>query len=243
MNSIFRADFYRMYRDRRFWLFASSMLAVSAVFIAMQYTAMDYVVKLDRVLFLPMTFYGILSSALISLFVGEDFSDGMIRNKIIAGRSRSEIYRSGLLVCWTACVMTYILSLAMTLGIGIHLFENNVTTGTLLIYFMLGFMMCLAIGSIFYIVCMLVAEKATGVMLCMGLAFGMLVLCLHTNQVMTHHPNLFYGILHDINPMGQAAQLSSMHYFHILRWVGCDLFWILLAWVVGAGLFARRDIR
>ena len=243
MSRVFRADIYRMYRGRRFWLFSAAMFAVSVVFIVMQHTAMDYVVKLDRVLFLPMTFYGILTAALLSLFVGEDFSDGVIRNKIIAGRSRREIYRSGLLVCWTACVAVYILSLAATLGIGMHFFENNVDAETLGIYFLMGIFMCLAMGSIFYLLSVLIADKAAAVMSCMGLAFCMLILCLHTNQVMIHHPNIVYGMLHDINPMGQAAQLSMMKYLSLSRWIGCDVFWILTAWTLGNQFFEHKDIK
>ena len=72
------------------------LLALSVAFVHMQYSGMDYVVALDRVVFLPLSFYGVIAAALVSLFIGEDFSDGCIRNKIVSGKSRSSVLISGI---------------------------------------------------------------------------------------------------------------------------------------------------
>ena len=91
----------------------------------------------------------------------------------------------------------------------------------------------------------------------MGLAFFLLCACLHTNQVMVQPeykngmPNpayvdgivkAVYGVLHDLNPSGQAAQLSTMDIFSPVRWILCDIFWILTAGV-GCALFNRKNIQ
>ena len=66
----------------------------------------------------------------------------------------------------------------------------------------------------------------------MGIAFAMLFLCLHTHQVMVHPEaasglrRTVYGILHDLNPCGQAAQLSAWQTWNPLRMALCDLIWI-----------------
>lgn len=51
-----------------------------------------------------------------------------------------------------------------------------------------------------------------------------------------------YSVLHDLNPSGQAAQLSAMEVFKPIRFVLCDLFWILIA---GAGcvIFNQKNIQ
>lgn len=257
MSRLLYADLYRMYCKKRFWLFVASMIVLALMFIIMQYTAMDYVVSLDRVLFLPMSFYGVVIAALISLFVGDDFSDGVIRNKLIAGRHRSSIYMSNLVACWTACLTIYFFTIITTVGVGIHFFENNVTLENLFVFLILGLFTCMALGSVFCMLSMLLANKATSVMVCMGLAFCMLFLCLHTNQILMqqeykngvlnpHFVNgiwrVLYGILHDINPMGQVAQLSAMEYFNSFRWICCDVFWVLVGVVFGNIVFQRKNI-
>ena len=258
MNRLICVDIYRMYNNKRFWLSAVAMIAMAIMFIVMQYTAMDYAVALDRVIFLPMSFYGVLTASLISLFIGDDFSDGVIRNKLVAGRSRSSVYMSNMLVGWMASLSIYLLMVAVTTGIGICLFENNVTYGDYMSFLFLGLFTCLAYGRIFSMLSMLSGNKASSVMICMGLAFFMLFLCLHTNQVLVQQEykngilnphyvsggkRIVYEILHDINPTGQAAQMSDMNYLDRVRWISCDLFWMVVAAGVGNIVFQKKDIR
>lgn len=258
MNRLLRADMYRMYHNGRFYLFAGAMLALAVMFVVMQYTAMDYVVSLDRVIFLPMSFYGVVLAALVSLFVGDDFSDGVIRNKLIAGRTRSAVYLSNMITVWTASLGLYLTMLLITVGVGIHMFENTVTGNMFMEYLGLGILICFAMGSICCMVSMWIGNKANAVMVCMGLAFAGLFLCLHTNQVLMQkeykngmlNPHfidgvqrMIYEFLHDINPMGQAAQLSSMECLHPVRWICCDIVWIFATLVVGIFLFKRKDIK
>lgn len=87
MTRLLGADTVRMYHSKCFWMCLGGMLIMAVGFLIMQGTAMDYTVPLSRVIFLPMSFYGVAAAALISMFVGEDFSDGFIRNKLIAGRA------------------------------------------------------------------------------------------------------------------------------------------------------------
>lgn len=104
---------------------------------------------------------------------------------------------------------------------------------------------------------MLSGNKVTAAVLCMGMAFFMLFACLHTNQIMVQpeykngvlNPayvdgaaKTVYAFLHDINPSGQAAQLSTMEVFHPVRWLICDLGWVLATSVVFV-LFEHKNIQ
>lgn len=258
MSRLLYADLARMYGKRRFWLFATATVAIATMFITMQFTAMDYEVPISRVIFLPMSFYGVLIAALISLFVGDDFSDGVIRNKIVAGRSRHAIYLSNLTTVWSACLVLYLISATVTTGVGIFLFEIDISANKFFIYLTLGIFTSMAYSSIFCTLSMLIGNKSSAVMFCMALAFFLLCMCLHTNQIMVQpeykngirNPlyaegvrRLIYSLFHDLNPSGQAAQLSSMEYFNVFRWICCDLFWILISIVPGPILFYKKDVK
>lgn len=258
MTRLLGADTVRMYHSKRFWMCLGGMLMMAVGFLIMQGTAMDYTVPLSRVIFLPMSFYGVAAAALISMFVGEDFSDGFIRNKLIAGRSRKTVFLSTLIVCWTSCVTIYLITTVFTYLAGRFFFEADITFMDFVRHLLLGILTCLAYGSIFCTVTTLVGNKASAVLICMGLAFLMLFSSLHTNQVMVQpeykngmlNPHYVrgslkavYALLHDLNPTGQAAQLSAMHIFHSVRWIVCDLGWMLAAAILGTALFQRANIR
>lgn len=258
MTRLLGADTVRMYHSKCFWMCLGGMLIMAVGFLIMQGTSMDYIVPLSRVIFLPMSFYGVAAAALVSMFVGEDFSDGFIRNKLIAGRSRKTVFLSTLIVCWTACVAIYLITTVFTYLAGRFFFEADITFMDFLRHLLLGILTCLAYGSIFCTVSTLVGNKASAVLICMGLAFLMLFSSLHTNQVMVQaeykngmlNPHYVrgslkaaYALLHDWNPTGQAAQLSAMHIFHSIRWIACDLGWMLAAAVLGTALFQRANIR
>ena len=258
MARLLYADASRMFRSKWFWLCFGMMLAMAVGLSVMQYTAMDYTVPLSRVIFLPMSFYGVTAAALVSLFVGEDFSDGFIRNKLIAGRTRIRIYLSNLMISGAACVVIYLLTVLFTTATGWPFFEHDVTADWFVRYLAMGIGMCLAYGSIYCTVTMLCGSRTTATVLCMGLSFLMLFASLHTNQIMVQPaykdglPNphyvdgvtkKIYAVLHDLNPTGQAAQLSTMEIFNPARWLLCDMLWMAAAVGLGGTVFRRKNIR
>lgn len=257
MNKIFNADLYRMFSKKWIRIGSLCMVALSLVFILIQYSAMDYKVSVDRVIFLPMSFYGIITAALVSMFIGDDFSDGMIKNKIIAGESRKTIYISSLLVSSLGCLTIYFLMLIVTIGLGINMFEVNVMAGTIIEYIILGLFTCIVYSCIFTFISMTTGNKSVAAVISMILAFAMLFLCLHTNQILTQtqikdgvaNPaytagikRVVYELLHDMNPTGQAAQLSSMYCLNTFRYICVDLIWILATTLGGVFVFSKKDI-
>lgn len=257
MSRLLPADLYRMFTKKWFWISTLFMFIISVFFIFMQYTAMDYTVSIDRVLFLPMSFYGVVAAVFVSLFVGEDFSDGVIRNKMIAGRSRTSIYFSNMVASCIGCVTIYLCMVATTWGLGIHFFEKNVTTSEIVRFIGLGIFTCLVYGSFYCMVTMWTGNRTIAVCLCMILAFVLLFLCLNSNQVLMQEQykdgvlnphyvsgvkRVLYELLHDLNPSGQAAQLSMMKCLNEVRFALVDLMWVVLNGVLGALVFKKEDI-
>jgi len=91
----------------------------------------------------------------------------------------------------------------------------------------------------------------------MGLAFAMLFLSLHTNAILVQDeykdgmPNPRYvgglrrilcGILHDLNPTGQAAQLTTWEIYHPFRLMLFNLLFIIGLSAICCKLFQKKDI-
>lgn len=257
MIKFLRTDLCRLRKSPAFWLCLGGMLLICAGLMFMQATAMEYTVSLNRVIFLPLSLYGVGTAAFVSFFVGEEFDGGAIRNKLLAARRRGDCLLSLIAVSCVGCILIYVVMTAFTAGLGVFFFENNVEISVFLCYFLLGAGMSAVLGCLFAVITLLCGNQTKGILWCMALAFGMLFLCLHTNSVLVQpefkdgllNPHYVGGLrraicalLHDLNPCGQAAQLSSWEVLSPLRCVLCDFALALAAALAGGRRFSRQDI-
>ena len=257
MIRILRADFIRLRKNFAFLVSLIGMLVLTSIFMFIQATSMDYTVPLSRVIFLPMSMYGLAMSAFVSTFVGTDFSDGFIRNKLLTTNRRSNYVISQIIVCCTACAIVYIVVTAFAAGVGQFFFENDVKGTDFILFFVLGLGMSLVSGCLFSVITLVCSNKTHAIVWCMGLAFIMLVLAMHTNSVLVQtaykdgslNPKYVDGfrralnsILHDLNPCGQAAQLSSWEVWHPIRMIIMDIPLIFGLSALGCLLFQRKNI-
>ena len=107
MSRLLVSTFIRMLKKVIFWFFVLCMFAYGV------YTALNIASEariefvLDRCLFECLPLMGLISAIFTSLFIGSEYSDGTIRNKIIVGHSRIRIYLANLIVCAIASVLIH----------------------------------------------------------------------------------------------------------------------------------------
>lgn len=119
--------------------------------------------SLGRSLFAYGHLIGILASVFSGLFLGTEYSDGTIRNKLIAGHKRLSVYLSGLFLNLSASILmilSFQLALFVTgtllLGIGVF----SVDADFLLFHLAGGFLLTAAYCAIFTFISMLVQKRA-----------------------------------------------------------------------------------
>lgn len=131
MTKLLSANFSRLMRDKIFWISGAAMFILSAVMIirngmSVSVSDMD---PINTVKTLNACYFNILPAisffyaVFISLFIGTEYSDGTIRNKIVIGHSRVNIYFSNYITCLAG---TLVILIAMLLGcaIGFHFFGS-----------------------------------------------------------------------------------------------------------------------
>ena len=114
MSRLLVSTFIRMLKKVIFWFLVLCMFAYgvySTLNIASE-ARMGFV--LDGCLFECLPMMGLISAIFTSLFIGSEYSDGTIRNKIIVGHSRIRIYLVNFIVCAIASVL---FSLSYTVGV------------------------------------------------------------------------------------------------------------------------------
>lgn len=102
-------------------------------------------------------------AAFTAIFLGTDYSDGTIRNKLMVGSKRTEIYLSNFITCAVANVITLLTSLTVTLGLGYVLFRTtSLTAKQTAICIISQCVTMIGFSAILVLISMLIQSKASG---------------------------------------------------------------------------------
>lgn len=112
MRNCLRADFARLWKSRLFWLFILFCFGTGVL------DAPDKSFALDSDLLSFAIAVLLLGTVFAAFFIGTDYSDGTIRNKLIIGNSRAAVYFSNLIVCCAAAELMILSFLLPTVLIG-----------------------------------------------------------------------------------------------------------------------------
>lgn len=174
MSRLLCADLTKLRKSRFFWICIIGMVLWGIFMKVMGYISMisdGYEPPgLSDLLFTFALVIGILEAALTSLFIGTEYSDGTIRNKLIIGHTRTAIYLSNLIVCSLAGIAMCAAYLAGALAAGIPLCDPAPGTETLkwIAFLVLcAFLMSLAFTSLFTLISMLCQNKAVSAVTCL----------------------------------------------------------------------------
>ncbi len=171
MNRVLAANFLRLRKDKCFWATLLFMAAMGVVFPIGRYVAMKeegYTNTLETAFFVCVIFIGFLAAILCGLFIGTEYSDGTIRNKIIAGQTRFGIYAAILVCCCMAVLIMYAAFFIPCLCVGIPLLGFfDVAMKTVLLYTLDALLLGMAFASIFTLIAMLCHSKTVSSVSCL----------------------------------------------------------------------------
>lgn len=192
MVNLLSAGFLRLRRSRSFWVCLGIMAGAGVFEAAAGWWAMmdfrasglpDAVITLDSRYFIFPFLSGILMSAFCALFVGAEYSDGAIRNKLMAGYSRGTVYLSNLILCVTAGVLLCLGYIAAVLAVGFPLLGPLHTPMPLILWYTCcSAATTAALTALFTMLAMLCQNKAVTAVTCIFLAYFLLFLGIYLNS-------------------------------------------------------------
>lgn len=180
MNRLLSAGFARLKKEKAFWI-AVGFMILFGIFMAFSaysdYQLYGLKASLGHTLFTYGPLLGILVSAFSGLFLGTEYSDGTIRNKLVAGHRRGTVYLSNLILNITASLlMIFSFQLALfllgTLLLGVEVF--SVEAGFLLFHLAGGLLLTAAYCAVFTFISMLIQKRAVASVTAILVAFGLL---------------------------------------------------------------------
>lgn len=276
MYKLLNADFARLKRDRGFWLiFLGTLALVIASVVPAPWNAMSYESEktyVDDVLFQLIPYLPFLCTLFSGLFLGAEFEENALRNKLIVGHTRAEAYFSAYL---TTAVASLALLAALLLGAGVSGWicyrDFRMAPGQLAHLSLCCVLVTLVFSAISVAFVMNIPRKSTIFLTLFFLAmlyttsyFGARL----NEAEMTYDgvtitleggvklgdliPNPAYvsgttrkifELLYDLIPTGQTIQLNNGEFDRCLRWAPLSAIVLAVSTLAGYLPFRKRDLR
>lgn len=274
MSRLIYAGIFRL-KKNKVYLGALTSVSLFTIFI---YVVLYYKMKqanvnypLDVFIFNFLMIIGIVTATFIPLFVGTEYSNGTIRNKLIVGLPRTSIYLSNLITCIVGEIVIVVVACIVGIILGIPLFgypEMSLTT-----IFLLGvdgIFLSLVYVSIFYMITMMCSSKSSSAVICILIAFGILfastsifsklsepefiknIVQQNSEQIMetVKNPNYLsgdkrkiYESILDLLPSGQAMKILNQSIYNHGRMLLYSGIVIICTSIIGVISFLRKDIK
>lgn len=277
MNNLLSANFARLWKDKVFWLCFAAMLACSAGTMlngcrqASVNAGSGFAYTLDSFYFNLAPLLGLFCAVFISLFLGTEYSDGTVRNKLVVGRSRTAVYLADLTVSFCAALL---FMAAWLLGglVGIpFLGPWKLGAPGLALCLLLTVLFLAALAALFTWAAAAFTNKAAGAVVSILLFLALLV-CASMLYNRLSEPEMFSGViitaegmsmgeptpnpdyisggvraayefLLDLLPTGQSILLANLELARPLREALCSAFIAGAAALGGLWTFRKKDLR
>lgn len=274
MTNLLRANLFRLRHTMVFW----GAMAVSVGFSAfLIYTHLSDQARygteflLDQVFFAYVLTVGFLQSVVVSTFLGTEYSDGTVRNKMVVGRLRRDVYLSNLITLTGAGFLFSVAFMLTAIVLGAPFAGLLTVSGRVIALTLLGSLLLeAAFCAVYTFISMNCSHKATTAILCILLFFGMMIASTYVAArldaeperltyemingefVSSMEPNprylqgterAVYEFFYDFLPTGQASQYFAMEFVHPLRMMLCSVFIVAASTLGGLTLFKRKDLK
>ena len=191
MIRLLHANFYRLKKNKVF--IGIIIITIIASFVMVFNTYQGNIANekynmtktpIDRTYIIYINIISFLIAIFVSIFVGTDYSDGTIRNKIIVGHSRKNIYLSNLIISIVVGLVLEIIHLTIVTIIGIPLIGKIQMNILDFLYIILNMILLIIVfSSIFNFISMLCSNVTLSTVGSLLLILIMYVFCMSISVV------------------------------------------------------------
>ena len=263
MRKLLAANFSRLWKDKTFWLCMGIMLVYSVVYMlngCRQATLIlsEYHYSIDEYYFHFAIVIGAFCALFSSMFLGTEYSDGTIRNKIVVGHTRTSIYMADFILIF---VVTLLLMVVWMIGalVGIPALGVWKIGGIhLLVYLLIAVMFAAAFSGIFTFVSMVSANKALTVAVSIFNDLGQpemvsgVEITANGMEMGEPAPNpnyvsgkmrILYEFILDFLPTGQGVQMWQLEISNPIRMLISSVFITAATTLGGIFVFKRKNLK
>lgn len=184
MRKLLNANFARLWKSKVFWvlelfafLWGTAMYVM--VYKNVQNIGMDWLLaNADYYFFFVVLYMSALTAVFASLYIGTEYSDGTMRNKLVVGHCRRDVYLSNLTVTTIVTLIIMLTHFLAAIVVGIPAVGMDVLTAVDHIPLKIGcsLVVILAYASVFTLLAMLDTSKARCAVLSIVLALALILI-------------------------------------------------------------------
>lgn len=189
MNKLLRANFTRLWKNKVFWgcmifMAVDALNTVVNQYISFKRNGGEKALYFSERLALDQTVaVSIISAIFIGLFIGTEYSNGTMRNKLIIGHSRTAIYFANLAVCITAAILIHVTYVVTALLGGLIAFGNIFTNADVFIkLFAVTIIVITAFAAMLLPISTHITSKSAGVTTTIMLTLVLLIFAIIISQ-------------------------------------------------------------
>lgn len=171
MRNLLSAGFHRLVHYRLFWITLIGYVVICVIKVVDDYqisTDLNNEFTIDGSLFNMLPIIGFFLAVLTSIFLGDEFRGGPIRNKIIAGYSRNVIYCCNFIVMVVAAIVEllagYLASFIMGLALGGGYSTNGIQ---IVVLIMISIGVVVVYSALFTAIALVLERRTAAVTTCL----------------------------------------------------------------------------
>lgn len=248
MYKLLNASFFRLKKNKIFYFIIVVSIVMALFVLYSRYTdelkdiqygfSLTDLKTTDRLLVDNLVIIGFLMSLFTSLFVGTEYSDGVIRNKLIAGHSRISVYIANFIMSVVVGIIVEVIYLLIVSSIGIPIFGGIQIPISDFLYVLLdSFMIIVFYACIFTFISLICSNITTSTVICLLLTLAMMIMAI----LQTPGDEIL-----NIFPTGQVIQISWLSY---KEEANIQLLWVYSLGItfvintIGIYLFNRKELK
>ena len=274
MRKLLSANLSRLWRSKLLSFVLLTAAAMSGLLLfANQFNSASSVKFMDFPFFSQFIYNPVIFAAFITLFLGTEYSDGTLRNKLSIGHSRGSVYATNLCASIFLSLAFVIAQILVCLGIGLLVFEPfRMPMEYVAVAAITACMTAVTSASIFTAFAMNIQNKAVSIIGMVGLSFAVMLLVsmiagvLYAPEMVYEYTEktttvLIYGPLvpnpgyirgtartiaewvNDILPQGQLYSIYAYDFDRYTRWPFTSAMVLGVSTVLGYYSFSKKDIK
>lgn len=277
MTKLLNANFARLRRSRTFWGIGAVLLILSAMTALQTGSALldnwrrGMEVTVDSYYFTFAPILIPLCALFISLFLGTEYSDGTMRNKLVVGHGRGGIYLANFLCCFSGCCVYLLLWLLGAALLPLRTGPLEMGFGGFVVYTLVALGFTAASAALFTLIGCLCSNKTYTVVLALIVCVALLLLASGLNnrleELPTHGgmayidgefilqeetPNPLYlsgpmrlicQVLLELLPTGQTILMEDASIEQPLRQIVLSLLLTVVTTGIGVRAFSKKNMK
>ena len=278
MLKLLYSGFQRLFKNKLLLIcsavvFALSLFAGGQIVRSSQKIYVDAQYFMEDTLFVTLPYMAFYCATFVSLFLGIEYEQGTIRNKLLVGHTRASVYCSNLIVCIVASVIMLAVMLITGWILGICTLKDfYLEPSRLALVLLCSVLITVTFSAFATAITMNISNRAICVVILFMLILGMLMGSAYLDgalsaQEMTYeyvlmteagmeygdlipNPNyvsgtkrVIYEFLIDLLPTGQASQITNFELSRCIRWPVLSLAVIVVTSFLGFIGFKKKDIK